>query len=125
MIRSDYQSYLSNLKAALKANSLSYIELSEEELNAKLQLNNGWMLELDCERYGSGVTVLIQFKDLGLQKGYAVWLLMRAVESLTGKSFGKPTVANQVRFLEKEGEDLLRNLPMYEVEYSRLNESLF
>jgi hypothetical protein len=122
MIRADYQEYLRDLKKNLNIYHLDYEKISEEALNAQLQLGNGWMLELDCERFGSGVTVLIKPKYGERAEGYAVWLMMMAIESLTGRSYGKPTVENQIRFLAKEGEDLLRNLPMYEIAYSKVND---
>lgn len=122
MIRSDYQSYLGKLKKSVHDFGVSYFRFSEDELSAKFYLYSDWMLEIDCEKFGSGVTVVIRRAEIGRKDGYAIWILMKAFESLKGKSYGDPSVENQIRFLAEEKDLLFQHPDFYEAEYSKIND---
>ena len=122
MIRADYRSYLGKLKDSLRDFNLDYSRFDEDNLRATFYLSNGWILELNCERFGSGVTVEIRNPTIGRREGYAVWILMKAFESLTGKTYGDPSVENQVRFLAEEKRVFFSRPDFYEVKYAKLND---
>ncbi|HHW4668840.1 hypothetical protein [Xylella fastidiosa] len=122
MIRSDYQSYLGKLKKYFRDFGVDYSGFSEEELGAKFYLYSDWMIELECEKFGSGVTVVIRHPEIGRKDGYAIWILMKAFESLKGKSYGDPSVENQIRFLVEEKQLIFQYPSFYEAEYTRIND---
>lgn len=124
MIRPDYQVYLGTLKRLINDFEIGYSNFSEEELGAQFCLNTGWLIELECEKFGSSVTVIIRHPEVGRKGGYALWILMTAFESLKGKSYGNPTIENQIRFLAEEQESLFQYPDFYEGEYAKINDRI-
>jgi hypothetical protein len=122
MIRSDYEEYLIKIKESLRSSDILYIDLDQSQLGVKFELTNKWILEVDCERFGSGVTISINNRSFGRKDGYAIWILMLAFENLTGIKYGKPTIENQIKFLEKEKSRIFESSGFYDNEYSNLND---
>ncbi len=117
MIRQDYQPYLQELKKELT--QFGYSGVRENELLAEFYLFSDWVLVLDCEKYyGPSWTIFLTNGNAE----YAVWILMKAFENLTGKAFGKPTIANQIAFLIQEKERIFNAPDFFEKEYTKLNE---
>jgi hypothetical protein len=120
MIRQDYQVYFQQLKS--KLSHLGYLHVVESKLGAEFYLSSGWIVEFDCEPYyGPSWTISITNKKSEKSGNYAVWILMRAFEKITGATYGKPTLDNQVNFLIKEKERIFDNPAFYDEEYTKLN----
>ena len=122
IIRLDCNAYLLNIRNALRESGVAYVEISQWHLGVEFKLNNKWMLEVDCERFGSGVTISIKNTDFGRKDGYAIWILMLAFECLTGIRYGDPTIENQINFLKNEQPRIFESCDFYDNEYSRLND---
>lgn len=125
MIREDYLPIFERIDQLLKNSSLIITSQSAAGLNAEWQLNNGWVLAMECEPYSSdGITLTVMNPRIGPSQGYAIWILMKAASNLTGKDYGKPSTANQVRFLMDEMSSIIDTSQPFEPEYNRLNNDL-
>ena len=121
-MRNDYEPYFRQLKAALTG--LGYVSVRERELDAEFELYSGWKLSFEGERYSGpmfGLFVVTPNRPENRQQRYEVGLLMQSFENLFHKSYGKPTIENQVDFLIREKDRVFGNTSLYEGEYSKLN----
>lgn len=123
MIREDYQYYLERVKLALTHFKINYSHLQEDELSAKFTLKPGWILEMEGERHGTGVTLFINNIKINKNNMYAIWLLMRAAKNATGINPGKPTIENQIGFIALNNNSILEHIDLYENEYRKLDET--
>jgi len=125
VIREDYLPIFEKIDQLLKNSSLIITSQSAAGLNAEWQLNNGWVLAMECEPYSSdGITLTVMNPRIGPSQGYAIWILMKAASNLTGKDYGKPSTANQVRFLMDEMSSIIDTSQPFEPEYNKLNNDL-
>src|SRR5688500_7561898 len=98
-MREDYQPYFLKLRSLLF--KIGAVCIDENELCAIVQLQNDWVLIFECEKY-YGPSWSIEIRPSIRKGGYSVWILMRAFESLVGKSYGLPTIENQIQFIKEE-----------------------
>lgn len=92
--------------------------LVDENLYAKLKLRNGWFVLCEGDQSSAGLTLYIAPPG-GSGPYYAVWLLMRVFEQLTGNSYGAPTVASQSTFLIREARRLFSIEQDYSAAYRK------
>lgn len=117
-MRSDYQIYFVELRQYLF--EIGAVCLEECELRSTFLLSGGWKLYFDCERY-YGPSWLISIIAPDTNQSYAVWVLMRVFEGLTGDTYGSPTIKNQVAFVDAEGKRLFGDTAFYSKEYYKYN----
>ena len=53
--------------------------------------------------------------------GFALWILMRMFERITGRKYGLPTIRAQIDFLIQERAMVFVFPAEYQVEYDRVN----
>lgn len=120
-MRQDYLRYFNILRALLSESGA--VCVAESELSAKFALPSGWVLEFECEKYyGPSWNLKIRSSDRGV--GYDLWILMEAFQSLTGKSYGLPTMENQVGFMIAEADRIFKDVEFYSVKYDELNSAV-
>lgn len=118
----DYDSDLRRIKTGLA--SIGYNSCREGRYVTEFELHTPWVLKFVRERYGSGRTlVLAPTADVNAsRKEYALWVLMKAFENLTGEKFGPPTLDAQMRFLSEKKDEVFKDPAFYDAEYSRIND---
>lgn len=119
----DYQPYFQDVFAGVTR--LGYVSVNERAYDAEFNLHNGWRLSFEGERYyGPMFTILLipPMPTLNRKRGYEVGLLMRAFEELEVKSYGKPTIENQIEFLLRERDKIFLNPAYYESQYAKVND---
>jgi hypothetical protein len=106
--------------------SIGYSSCKEGQLVAEFALHSPWALKYVRERYGSGRTLILipSISVRANRKEYAVWVLMKVFENLTGEMFGPPTLDAQMRFLSEKKEVVFNDPAFYDAEYSRVNDSV-
>ena len=124
-MRDDYLALLQELQGELTSAGIENSVVEDTELAAILLLSTGWVLVFEGERYygpAFSISVAPTLEDAKRTRGFAVFLLMRVFENISGKRYGKPSIKNQVRFLAEEKRQIFSDTKNYELEYDRLNE---
>jgi hypothetical protein len=123
-MRLDYALYWNELRTELLKSGFNGSLISEDDLFAIVNLNNGWILSFECEQnYAPAFTISIapELHTLKVGKGYAVHLLMKVFAKKFQQSAQLPTIKNQVNFLKTQQKLLFTNPDFYSADYIRLN----
>lgn len=124
MMRADYQDFFVQLKKCMIDQKLEFVVVKESQLTSELLMPNKWIVEFDCENYdGPSFTISIcSPKNIqSKSKNYAVWILMKVMETESGKRYGAPTIENQIKFLNVEREIIFSKSLVYEEHYEQFN----
>ena len=124
-MRNDYQPYFRQLKA--RVDELGYSNVKEDELDAEFFLLCGWSLRFECERYygpAFDISIVPPAPTTRNPDGYAVRILMRVLEKLDNKLYGKPTIDGQMDFLVQQADRIFADPAFYDAEYTKLNEDI-
>lgn len=126
-MRPDYAPYFQEFQSELSKVGLDYAVVYDSELTALLQLNSGWVLSFDCERYyvpAFTVSIAPSTKDAMVGKGYALRILMKVFEKKRNREYGLPNFHNEALFLATEKKVIFEAPDYYTAEYERLNSQI-
>lgn len=116
-MRIDYQPYFHELNLGVL--SLGGACIAESDLSADFSLPSGWSLVFECEKfYGPSWTTYLINAERDLK--FVLPFLMLAFSRLNGRTYGAPTITNQVSFLREEWSEIVTNVDFYADEYEKV-----